>query len=837
MRPSRVARAGAAMGGRMLQGTRVIELSTDVAGAFTGRLLALYGADVVVVEPPEGHPVRHLPPWPASPDAAAHPDDSVLFAYLGAGKRSAVLDLTTAEGVARARALVDGADVVIDSGAPGRLAALGLDLAAMSEARPALVVLQISPYGQDGPRAGWRASAVSAFATGGQMAACGDPDMPPLKTAGHQAFYFAGLHGFASTLTALYAAHATGVGDRLDLSIQELHVAGIEGQMANALARGGDSARITGNNMYAQWGIQPCADGYIGIAAMPRQSFSVYDAIGHPEFKDDPAFASGWSPAANEVLSALIPAWTMERTAEDIFRIGSEVRAPFSRILTPRELYEWPHLAEIGFWKQVDHPRLGRHPLPSGPIQFDGTQPGSYRGENRRAPLLGEHTDAVLAEAPRPTSTPAPTPEGQEAPALPFAGLRVVDVSQVWAGPYATRLLADMGAEVVKIEGPTYPDPIRTMSGARTVPEINQVPYFNEYGRNKLGVSLDLKQPEGVEALRKLIRTADVFIENWSSGVADRQGLGYEDVKRLKPDIIYVSMPGFGHVGSDASRIGFGPTIEQMGGLAALQGYEGRAPHRSAISYGDPIAGTTAAAGVALALLRRQRTGEPAYVMVAQRDGIAGLISEYVIGEVLGCPLPMRIGDRDAHFAPSNAYPAADGPDRPIMDINGNPIGAVRDRWLTLTVDSDAAWGALRGIIDDARLDDPAYATRAGRAAAHDAIDAVIAEWSAVRDAEESAARLQAAGVIAAPILSPLMLTTDTHLEARGAFVWYDHPEAGRVRTTRPTWRMARRPITGVRAAPRFGADTDEVLRSLGYSDADVHDFAERRVTSTALAE
>ena len=171
------------------------------------------------------------------------------------------------------------------------------------------------------------------------------------------------------------------------------------------------------------------------------------------------------------------------------------------------------------------------------------------------------------------------------------------------------------------------------------------------------------------------------------------------------------------------------------------------------------------------------------------------------------------------------------------MDINGNPIGSVEDRWLTLTVDTDDAWGALRHIIGDPRLEAPAYATREGRAAAHEAIDAVIAEWSATRDAEESAARLQTAGVIAAPILSPLMLASDTHLEARGAFLWYDHAEAGHVRTTRPTWRMTRRPITSVRAAPRFGADSDDVLRRLGYSEDDVRAFAAKHVTSTAIVE
>src|SRR5690606_15335155 len=138
--------------------------------------------------------------------------------------------------------------------------------------------------------------------------------------------------------------------------------------------------------------------------------------------------------------------------------------------------------------------------------------------------------------------------------------------------PYATRLLGDAGAEVIKVEGPTFEDPVRTMGGTRTVPGINQSAYFNEYNRNKLGVSIDIKTPEGMEALRRMLAETDVFIENWSSGVAERIGLGYEAVKALKPDIVYVSMPGFGHTGPDARRVGFGPTIEQMGGLVALQG-------------------------------------------------------------------------------------------------------------------------------------------------------------------------------------------------------------------------------------------------------------------------
>jgi len=201
----------------MLNKLRVIDLSTDVAGAFATRLLGVYGADVVLIEPPEGHAIRHLAPHFGG--AIDNPDASILAAYYHAGKRSITLDLDSAEDRAALESLIAGADAVIESYAPGELAARGIDLNALSEQHPALVVTQITPYGQRGPRAHWRATALTAAAAGGQMALCGDPDREPLKTAGHQAYVQGGLHGFSATATALYAAEHTGIGDRLDLSL------------------------------------------------------------------------------------------------------------------------------------------------------------------------------------------------------------------------------------------------------------------------------------------------------------------------------------------------------------------------------------------------------------------------------------------------------------------------------------------------------------------------------------------------------------------------------------------------------------------------------------------
>jgi crotonobetainyl-CoA:carnitine CoA-transferase CaiB-like acyl-CoA transferase len=808
----------------MLQGIRVVELSNEVAGAFAGRLLANYGADVVVIEPPAGHAVRHAPPR-----LNDDPDSSIMFAYLGAGKRSVSLELDADADRSLALGLIERADVVIDSHAPGELAALGIDLQAAAESDPHLVVCAITPFGQWGPRSGWRATALTAAAAGGQMSTCGEAGMPPLKTAGSQAQCQAGLHAFSAISTALYAAAVSGTGDFIDLSMQEVQVSTLEGALPQAFAVGSDAGRSPGNAMLAQWGIHPCRDGYVGLAAMPRQSFAVYDRIGHPELKDDPAFASGWSPEANAVLQVLIPEWTEQHTAREIFELASEYRAPFAMIPNARELLDWPALQEIGFWRTVEHPALGEHPVPAGPIDFDG----GNRGTARRAPLLGEHTEdarAEVAEIPKPSRD-----EGREV-RLPLDGIRVIDATAVWAGPYGTRFLADMGAEVIKVEGPSFADPVRTMTGAQKAPEINASAYFNEYNRNKLGLSLDVKQPEGMKALLRLVAKADVFVENWSSGVAERLGLGYEALKKLNPNIVYVSMPGFGHTGGDAARVGFGPTIEQMGGLVALQGYGEGPPRRSGISYGDPVSGTTAAGAVALGLLKRQRTGESTHAVVPQRDGIVQMIGEYVVAEALGEPLPTRIGSRDVAMAPHNIYAAADTEPRPLIGMLGGPAGELTDGWVTIAVDSEEAWAGLKQVVGDGRLDSPRFATMESRHGAQDELDAIIAEWAATRDADEAAAALQAAGVCAAPVLSPLTVTQDEHLLARNAFLTYDHPVTGTVGCSAPAWRMQRRSITSVAAAPLFGQHTDEVLtRVAGYSAKELSALREKCVITDDL--
>jgi crotonobetainyl-CoA:carnitine CoA-transferase CaiB-like acyl-CoA transferase len=809
---------------RVMLDARVIDLSTDVAGAFGAKLLAAVGADVVKVEPPGGDPTRRM-----VPRAGDTHDHGVLFAYLNTGKRSIEVDTDDEAQRERLLALLDGADVVIESGAPGEWAARGVDLDAVRARHPRMVVCSVTPFGQDGPRAGWRATALTAAAAGGQMALCGESDEPPLKTAGHQASYQAGLHVFASTLTTLFGARRGGPGDHIDLSIQEVQAASLEGFGPGSMVRGSDSER-TGNQARAIWGIYPCADGFVGVAAMARQTGSIFECIGHPELAGDPRYTNLLvNPDGNEVVAALITEWTTSRTAREIFDASQEHRAPFSLIPTPSDLLEWEPLVEAGFWRELDHPVLGRHTVPGLPFELDGDG-----GDIRPAPLLGEHTDEVLRELDGASDGPDRTaPVGTPAPL--FDGLRVLDLTQVWAGPYATRFLADMGADVVHIEGPTFADAVRGLGRGDDPRSFNKSAYFNEYNRNKRGLSLDLQRPEGVEAFRRMVREADVVIENWSVGVAERLGVGYEELRAINPRIVMVQMPGFGQTGAEAERVGFGPTIEQMGGLVALQGYEGGPPHKSGISYGDPTGGIMAAAVTALALLRREESGEGGHAVVRQRDNIIGLIGEYMLAESIGRPLPVRIGNRHPDHAPHNAYRTRDDGDRWQLDMLGNPLQEFTETWLAVAVESDEDWAALRTVMGDPRLDDPGYATIEGRRAAENAIDAAIGEWARDRASDEAAAELQAGGVSASPVLTPLMLTRDEHLNARGFYTTYDHPEAGEQSTTRPVWRLASRPFEGVGPAPCFGEHNVPVLRDLaGYDDEQIAALVEARVVTDA---
>ena len=401
----------------------------------------------------------------------------------------------------------------------------------------------------------------------------------------------------------------------------------------------------------------------------------------------------------------------------------------------------------------------------------------------------------------------------------PLEGVRIADLSAVWAGPYATRLLADMGAEVIKIESPNNPDLLRALSllPPETERAWNKSAYFNHNNRNKLGCAIDLAKPRGKALFLELVAKCDVVIENYRAEVLDNLGLGYDVLRAARPDIILVSMPGHGKDGPERDYVAYGTNVEQLAGLASLSGYVGGSPQKTGISFGDPVAGTAAAGAILLALLARKRTGRGQYIEIAQRETLTGLIGEYVVGYSITGENPERIGNRHPAWAPHGCFPT-----------KGD------DAWITLACRNDADFAALCGVMQRPELAaDPRFAAADARYQHQDELEPAIAAWTSAHDRFEAFELLRNAGVPAAPVLGYRDLYDNPHLRERGFFEQVTHSEAGSWDMERPVYRFARRPTSIERNAPCFGEHNGYVFGDLlGLSESEIADLEKEGITA-----
>ncbi len=381
---------------------------------------------------------------------------------------------------------------------------------------------------------------------------------------------------------------------------------------------------------------------------------------------------------------------------------------------------------------------------------------------------------------------------------LPLQCVRIADLTAVWAGPYATRILGDLGAEVIKIESPNNPDLLRAlgMLPRGTENAWNKSAYFNHNNRNKRGVALDLSKPRGKQLFLDLVKTCDAVIENYRAEVMDNLGIGYEVLRSVRPDIILVSMPGHGKTGPERDFVAYGTNVEQLAGLASLTGYRDGPPQKTGISYGDPVAGAAAAGALVLALLARKRTGLGQYVEIAQREALTGLIGEYIVGYSMNRRLPERIGNRHPFLAPHGCFPCAGD-----------------DTWITIACRSDDEFTSLCTVIGQPGLaTDARFATAHQRYAHQAEMEEILAGWTRTKERFEAFAELTAAGVPAMPVLNYADIYANPHLRQRGFFERVTHADAGEWDMERPLYRFAHRPTTIRRNAPRFGEDNAYVF-------------------------
>ncbi len=398
----------------------------------------------------------------------------------------------------------------------------------------------------------------------------------------------------------------------------------------------------------------------------------------------------------------------------------------------------------------------------------------------------------------------------------PLEGIRVADFTWVWAGPTCTLQLAHMGAEVIRMES------TRRVCTLRMLPPfaggqmgINRSGYFNQYNQGKRSLQLDISKPEGKEIAKKLVAVSDIAVENFAGGVIERMGFGYEELCKVRPELIMMSMSGCGQTGPDSGYVSYGPAQVPLSGMSSLTGYAGWQPMHVGMSYGDPNAGLHAAFAVLSALIHREKTGKGQYIDMSQWEATMNAFGEAFVGYSMNGSQPARNGNRVDHMSPHGAFRCQG-----------------EDRWVTIACGSDQEWQALCSAMGRADLiDDVLFRTLADRKVNEDALEPLIEEWTITREPYDITTTLQAAGVAAFTPLVNRELAEDPHLSERGFFVEKEHLEVGTRKHAGIPWRMSDTPCEVQRAAPVIGQDNDYVLGEvLGFSPAEIEDLKTRQI-------
>ncbi|MCH8987380.1 MAG: CoA transferase [Chloroflexi bacterium] len=393
---------------------------------------------------------------------------------------------------------------------------------------------------------------------------------------------------------------------------------------------------------------------------------------------------------------------------------------------------------------------------------------------------------------------------------LPLKNYRVLDLSRIWAGPYCTKLFADMGAEIIKMESLSVYDshrgPVSPARGIAAYPDgepgeqpWNRNGWFNCLHMSKYGVTLELTKDEGRRVFEQLVSISDVLIENFRQGSLERLGYTYEELRKHRPDLIYVSMPAFGNTGPWKSYLGYGIGQEQLSGMAHMTGYRGEGPMKSGINHGDPITGSHAAGVLMAALRHRRRTGKGMFIDVSQQESSVALMGPEVLAYQMTGREPERRGNRSGWYAPANSYPCAG-----------------EDRWVTIAATNQEQWRNLTQVMKFPEMTgDPRFATAAQRRENEDELDRTISKWTIGQDAYDVAHKLQKAGVPAAPVLRGPDLLADPHYKHRGTFVTVDHPQVGPKQYPGIPWKMSATPGQVRWPSPTLGQHNREVYGEL----------------------
>ncbi len=793
---------------------RVLDLSDRLSGAYCARLFGDYGADVLLLEPPEGHPLRSEPPFL---DDVPGPDRSLVHAYVNANKRSLIAPGDASE----LERHVAEADVIVTTAVPWPPSLRY----ALEAKRADAVHVSVTPFGLDGPLAGAPANSLTHSALSGWADICGFEGEPPLQLPARQFDYIAGVAAFVGAAGAVVRRTTSGEGALVDASELEAAIVSSVPWSLAVIYEGpeGYTARVHVHHRDGP-GFLEALDGPI-LAGFGQGLFwtDAMHVLGLSELADD-RFDD--PVRRREHLTAIRPR-IAERVAEmprwELFEALSTVRSVSGVLQDTADLLENPHLQARGYFAEtVVDGRSARMPgapatLSATPWRLHQPAPGLGDGEGEPAPARAAAAPLVTGAKPAPAEAP-------------LAGMRVLTFTQAWSGPLGTELLALLGADVVQIEARRRPDVWRTYSGgydaalpehmldpARTQRAWNVMGLFNGTNLNKRGITLDMSDPRGAELFWRLVPRFDVFAESFSPHVMAHWGVTYETLREQRPDVIFASLSGYGATGPYAQYPANGGSIEPMSGLSSLHGYEGGPAANTGGLIPDPVGGMYLASTILAAVHHRARSGEGQYIDLSMIEAMTAQLGDAVLEWSANGNTRGPMGNRHPAVAPHGIYAARDG------------------RWLALAAESEEAWRALAGHLGMPELvSDERFASAAARKRHEDELDAILEAWCAEQDAGEATGALNALGCCAAPVMRLAEVLEDPlpQLVARGFMAEVEHPEAGLDTMAVAPWRFSGRAIPLVRHSPYMGEHSFEVFHEeLGVTREEYDDLVEAGVT------
>ncbi len=774
----------------ILRGLNVIEVSGQGSAAMAAKHMADWGASVTTLEPPEGSPLRNAPPYYETDGKRR----SATWEWLSRGK-TAVRSTPEAAREACARADV----VFVESEmAPAVLRLKPAELRGNFEGGTTCVL--ITPFATDGPYADYAASDLGITALGGWMSVLGEPSREPLRPGGEMIPRISGLFALVAALTGLRHIRQGGAPQYIEVSQQAVAASML---IAPWLVKSmlGFPYERRGN----PWPMGPmeCADGYVGIPPLtPTHWEMMCQLMGIGEIFEDPqAHDYGWRTAHAEELKARVQPWLSERTRREVFEEAQAFRLPAAPFQTAADRVQCPQLEARGFWKEAEiDGRTVKVPRVSYSIQ------GSEPIERERLREGGSMEEAVRATAGSPYRNGARGGDGARPSSKPFEGIRVLDMTWFWSGPYATVMLAALGADVTKIESAQRPDPYRYI-WALTARESwwEWSPLWVDTNCGKRSMALDLSSPEGKEIFERMVAGADVVISNYANRVMPNLGLTREHLLSINPNLIAVTMPGYGPGGPWEEYVGYGVAFEQLV-CASMTGYEGEAPQMMG-GFCDPIVSLHTMTAISLALQQREATGRGMAVEVPQCETLDSIFAPEHIAVQHGAPVPTRHGNKHPWMAPHNAYQTA-----------GN------DQWITIAVASDEEFSALANGLGRPELtSDDRFAGSEARKRNEAALDAAIAEVVKERDGPELERELQARGVKACRVVKAYLLPEDEGLQHMGFFKEMTRPITGTHWQKQWPFRFSGIDASHRRPAPIMGEHTHEVIQELlGLSDEEL---------------